>query len=164
MEQGEDLPGNAGAGTVYQGIDWDFPGPESPQHLCWGAERAALLLRETFLGKTKSSKELQEQGSPSLPWDIAAGAIVRGVHRVTLCPRHCQGLMGAAQQSQDRAGTGTQHCQQPWQQPAGPSLSLYCPNPASLAGHGCVPAEPTCAQGQRGGSHSHEQHNDSWGG
>lgn len=64
MGQGEDLPGNAGAGTVHQGIDWDFPGPEPPQHLCWGAERAALLLRETFLGKTKSSKELQEQGGP----------------------------------------------------------------------------------------------------
>lgn len=57
MGQGQDLPGN-----MHQSVNWDFPGLESLQHLCWGAERAALLLWETLLGKTKSSKELQEQG------------------------------------------------------------------------------------------------------
>lgn len=56
MGQREDLPGN-----VRQDVNWDLSGPESLQHLCWAAVRAALLLWEAFPGKTKSSKELQEQ-------------------------------------------------------------------------------------------------------
>lgn len=77
MGQREDLPGN-----VHQDASWDLSGPESLQHLYWVAVRAALLLLETLPGKTKSSKELQEQGGSGAhhcPW-TSAGAIVRGVH------------------------------------------------------------------------------------
>lgn len=97
--------------------------------------------------------------SPSLPLDICWSHRERGAW-VTPCPRHCQGLMDTAQQSQNRAGTGGS----PGSSQQHPAYLSTAPSPASLAGQGYVPAEPPCAQGQRGGSHSHERQKDSWGG
>lgn len=82
----------------------------SPHNTCAGGLRAALILQETFLGKTKSSKKLQEQG-PEEP--ITALGHLCWSHRergargdvVSLAlPR--ADWHSTAQQSQDRAGTG----------------------------------------------------------
>lgn len=142
------------ARTVHQGVSWDLPGPESPQHLCWGSERAALILQETFLGKTKSSKKLQEQ-EPQEPltalghfcWSHRERGTWGDIVPLAL-PRADWHSTAEPGQSRDRGVTGVS----PGSSQQDPAY-LYCPKPC-LPGRTGVCARrahlcPRTARGQR---------------
>lgn len=105
MGPGEDLPGNADAGTVHQGVDWDLPGPESPQHLCWGLREQLCSRGRRFWGKQSPARNCRSGGAQE---PIAALGHLRWSHgeRGDTVSLALARLMGTAQQSQGRAGTG----------------------------------------------------------